>query len=266
MFSRRELLAASAMGAAIGVSAPKAGSFGNPDESPQGAINAKGPGNLVDPRPPNAVIGSQFPSAQSAPATDVGGMPLTWASFNASKRTQNGGWAREVTVNDFAISKEIAGVNMRLTAGGIRRHRLREAELRALCGKCQRHRSAIHRCFSRSALRGVLALQLARAYAAETGGAVSQGRRSDDREMASQRSRHHAESVGQNATRTKSQNSPGAAALPDQDVLQRFERAPPSRTFASSRRVRCPNHRRAIPRAHGYRCSDVGGMIPWNPH
>jgi hypothetical protein len=84
--------------------------------------------------------------------------------------------------------------------------------------------------------------------------------------MASQRSRHHAESVGQNATRTKSQNSPGAAALPDQDVLQRFERAPPSRTFASSRRVRCPNHRRAIPRAHGYRCSDVGGMIPWNPH
>jgi oxalate decarboxylase len=109
------------MGAAIGVSAPKAGSFGNPDEPPQGAINAKGPGNLVDPGPPNAVIGSQFPSAHSAPATDVGGMPLTWASFNnASKRTQNGGWAREVTVNDFAISKEIAGVNMRLTVGGIR--------------------------------------------------------------------------------------------------------------------------------------------------
>jgi hypothetical protein len=75
MFSRRELLAASAMGAAIGVSATKAGSFGNPDEPPQGAINANGPGNLVDPGPQNAVIGSQFPSAQSAPATDVGGMP-----------------------------------------------------------------------------------------------------------------------------------------------------------------------------------------------
>jgi oxalate decarboxylase len=48
-------------------------------------------------------------------------MPLTWASFNnAPKRIQNGGWARQVTVDDFAVSKEISGVNMRLTAGGIR--------------------------------------------------------------------------------------------------------------------------------------------------
>jgi oxalate decarboxylase len=48
-------------------------------------------------------------------------MPTPWASFNnAPKRIQNGGWAREVTVADFAISKEISGVNMRLTAGGIR--------------------------------------------------------------------------------------------------------------------------------------------------
>jgi oxalate decarboxylase len=121
MFSRRDVLAASAMGAAMTVSAAKAGTFGNPDEPPQGAINAKGPGNLTDPGPQNPVLGSQFPSAQSAPATDVGGMPMTWASFNnASKRIQNGGWARQVTVEDFAISKEISGVNMRLTAGGIR--------------------------------------------------------------------------------------------------------------------------------------------------
>jgi oxalate decarboxylase len=103
------------------VSAANAGSFGNPDEPPQGAINAKGPGNLTDPGPQNPALGDQFPSAQSAPATDVGGMPTTWASFNnASKRIQNGGWARQVTVDDFAISKEISGVNMRLTAGGIR--------------------------------------------------------------------------------------------------------------------------------------------------
>jgi oxalate decarboxylase len=74
------------------VSAARAGSFGNPDEPPQGAINAKGPGNLTDPGPQNSVLGGQFPSAQSAPATDVGGMPTTWASFNnAPKRIQNGG-------------------------------------------------------------------------------------------------------------------------------------------------------------------------------
>ena len=121
MFSRREMLAASAVGAALATSSAQAASFGNPDEPPQGAINAKGPGNLKDPGPQNPVIGSQFPSAQSPPATDVGGMPLSWASFNnAPKRIQNGGWARQVTVNDFAISKDISGVNMRLTAGGIR--------------------------------------------------------------------------------------------------------------------------------------------------
>src|SRR5271168_4106025 len=119
MISRRNLLAVSGLG--VAATAAKAASFGNPDEPAQGAINAKGPGNLIDPGPQNPVIGSQFPAAQSPPATDVGGLPITWASFNnAAKRIQNGGWARQVTVDDFAISKEISGVNMRLTAGGIR--------------------------------------------------------------------------------------------------------------------------------------------------
>jgi oxalate decarboxylase len=48
-------------------------------------------------------------------------MPMDWASFNnAPKRIQNGGWARQVTQADFQISETISGVNMRLTAGGIR--------------------------------------------------------------------------------------------------------------------------------------------------
>jgi oxalate decarboxylase len=121
MFSRRDMLAASAMGAAMTVSAARAGSFGNPDEPPQGAINAKSPGSATDPGPQNPAIRDQFPSAFSPPTTDVGSMPLTWASFNnAPRRIQNGGWAREVTQADFAISTEISGVNMRLSAGGIR--------------------------------------------------------------------------------------------------------------------------------------------------
>lgn len=37
----------------------------------------------------------------------------------AHRRVQEGGWSRQVTVEDFPISKDIAGVNMRLTAGGI---------------------------------------------------------------------------------------------------------------------------------------------------
>jgi len=39
---------------------------------------------------------------------------------NAPRRVQSGGWARQVTQYDFQISEEIAGVNMRLTRGGIR--------------------------------------------------------------------------------------------------------------------------------------------------
>jgi oxalate decarboxylase len=120
MFSRRELIALSAAGAAV-VGSAKAGTFGNPDEPPQGAINAKTPGSVTDPGPQNADLGKQFPSAQFPPATDVGGLQMDWASFNnAPKRVQNGGWARQVTAEDFAISKEISGVNMRLSAGGIR--------------------------------------------------------------------------------------------------------------------------------------------------
>jgi len=95
--------------------------FGNPDQPPQGAMNAKNPASLTHPGPQNTAIGNQFPSAQSPPATDVGDLPMFWASFNnAPKRIQNGGWARQVTRADFAIAETISGVDMRLTAGGIR--------------------------------------------------------------------------------------------------------------------------------------------------
>ena len=140
MFSRRDVLAASAAAAAMTASAARGATFGNPDEPPQGAVNAKGPGNLADPGPQNPAIGNQFPSAQFPPATDVGGMPMDWASFNnAPKRVQNGGWARQVTVEDFAISKEISGVNMRLTSGGIRELHWHQAAEWAIMtyGKCR---------------------------------------------------------------------------------------------------------------------------------
>ncbi len=121
MISRREVLAATAAGAVMSAATARAASFGNPDEPPQGAINAKNPGSVTDPGPQNPAVVGQFPSAVSPPATDVGGMPMTWASFNnAPRRIQNGGWARQVTQADFAISETIAGVNMRLAVGGIR--------------------------------------------------------------------------------------------------------------------------------------------------
>src|ERR1700688_1571588 len=104
MFSRRDVLAASVATAAMTASAARGATFGNPDEPPQGAVNAKGPGNLSDPGPQNPAIGNQFPSAQFPPATDVGGLPMDWASFNnAPKRVQNGGGARQGTQPRFAV-------------------------------------------------------------------------------------------------------------------------------------------------------------------
>ena len=121
MISRRKILAATAASAMVGaVRTARAGSFGNPDEPPHGAINAS-PERLSDPGPQTPGIANQFPSAMSPPPSDIGGMPQNWSSFNnAPRRIQNGGWARQVTQDDFAISDTIAGVNMRLAAGGIR--------------------------------------------------------------------------------------------------------------------------------------------------
>jgi oxalate decarboxylase len=121
MVSRREILVAGAAGAVMSASTARAASFGNPDEPPQGAINGKNPASSTDPGPQNQAVASQFPSAASPPATDVGSLQMNWASFNnAPRRIQNGGWAREVTQATFPISDTISGVNMRLTAGGIR--------------------------------------------------------------------------------------------------------------------------------------------------
>src|SRR6202171_4800730 len=138
---RKRLIGAAASAAAIGVTATaRAASFGNPDHPDEGAINAKSPSSLTDPGPKNPALASQFPSTQSPPPTDVNGMPEFWASFNnAPKRIQNGGWAREVTQSDFAISKDISGVNMRLSKYGIREmHWHQQAEWAIMLdGKCR---------------------------------------------------------------------------------------------------------------------------------
>jgi len=96
--------------------------FGNPDLPPEGSINTvDDPASTVMAGPRNPVIESQFPNQMQPPATDVSTQAFFWSSFNISpRRIQRGGWAREVTQQDFAISDEIAGVNMYLEAGGIR--------------------------------------------------------------------------------------------------------------------------------------------------
>jgi oxalate decarboxylase len=115
MFSRRDVLATAAAGAGLSTAAASAASFGNPDEPAQGAINAKNPMSGTDPGPQDPAIRDQLQSAFSPPPTDVGGMLQMWASFNtAPRRIQNGG------CSDAGRLPHISGVNMRLTAGGVR--------------------------------------------------------------------------------------------------------------------------------------------------
>jgi oxalate decarboxylase len=73
------------------------------------------------PGPINPPLDAQNPDSNLPPATDAGGVQTFKYPFALShKRMQEGGWSREVTVRELAVSKSIAGVDMRLTAGGIR--------------------------------------------------------------------------------------------------------------------------------------------------
>src|SRR5712672_844805 len=78
--------------------------------------------SATDPGPKNAVLDSQNPDSEWPPATDSKSLVQNFKypfSF-ANKRTYEGGWSREVTVRELPVSKTLAGVNMRLTAGGFR--------------------------------------------------------------------------------------------------------------------------------------------------
>ena len=76
----------------------------------------------TDPGPANPGLDGQDPDSTWPPVTDSKSLVPNFKypfSF-ANKRTYEGGWSREVTVRELPVSKSIAGVNMRLTAGGVR--------------------------------------------------------------------------------------------------------------------------------------------------
>ncbi|MGP0025799.1 MAG: cupin domain-containing protein [Streptosporangiaceae bacterium] len=115
--------------------------LGNPDLPPEGMVTTTGdPASTKMAGPQNPVLESQFPNQITAPGTDISTQPFFWSSFNISpRRQQRGGWARELTQQDFAISDEIAGVNMYLEPGGIRElHWHQTAEWAIMTeGKCR---------------------------------------------------------------------------------------------------------------------------------
>ncbi|MBV8206497.1 MAG: cupin domain-containing protein [Acidobacteria bacterium] len=87
----------------------------------QSAIKGRQDKSATNPGPENQLVRDANPNTFTPPPTDHGEVQAFWSSFStAHRRIQEGGWTRQVTIEDFPISKEIAGVNMRLTAGGVR--------------------------------------------------------------------------------------------------------------------------------------------------
>ena len=75
----------------------------------------------TDPGPRNLARDRQNPDLLVPPSTDQGTLPNLRFSFaDAHTRLTSGGWTRQVTVRELGISKDIAGVDMRLNAGGVR--------------------------------------------------------------------------------------------------------------------------------------------------
>ncbi len=121
-FSRRSFLEASS-GALAGASALAAAGVTSVasmlgQDSPTKQASGR---SASDPGPTNPALDAQNPDSSTPPPTDAGGMPPFKYPFSFShKRLHSGGWSREVTVRELAVSTTMAGVDMRLTAGGVR--------------------------------------------------------------------------------------------------------------------------------------------------
>lgn len=74
-----------------------------------------------NPLPRNPALAAENQDSVTPPVTDHGNVqPFKYPFSVSHKRTEEGGWARQVTVQDLPIATTLAGVNMRLNAGGIR--------------------------------------------------------------------------------------------------------------------------------------------------
>lgn len=113
-------LAAAGVAAAT-VGAAAAGARGAAAQEGARAYPVRGDRNSSAPGPGNAQIDEQNADSFLPPQTDAGGVATFKYPMGLShKRMQEGGWSREVTVRELPVSKTMAGVNMRLTAGGVR--------------------------------------------------------------------------------------------------------------------------------------------------
>lgn len=87
---------------------------------PQPIRESDGAG-ATDLGPRDVMRDMENPDMLVPPITDAGLVPNLKFSFSdAHMQLNKGGWSREVTVRELPVAKTLAGVNMRLTPGGVR--------------------------------------------------------------------------------------------------------------------------------------------------
>src|ERR1700681_1201196 len=124
LFSRRKFLeSSSAAIATTGMLSADAAAQGEkqpyPSNDERKPYPTKDDRSASAPGPGNPELDAEMPDSFLPPPTDAGGVQAFKYPFGiAHKRMQEGGWSREVTVRGLAVSKSIAGVDMRLPAGG----------------------------------------------------------------------------------------------------------------------------------------------------
>jgi oxalate decarboxylase len=78
-------------------------------------------GSASNPGPQNIGLVKLNRNSDVPPPTDHGVVEPFWYSFDLThRRVQEGGWTHQVTSRELPVSKDIAGVNMRLTKGSFR--------------------------------------------------------------------------------------------------------------------------------------------------
>ena len=86
-----------------------------------GPVLAQSAAPASDPGQNNTPLLKENPSSNAPPPTDHGDTGPIWYSFNLThRREEHGGWSHQVTQRELPPSTEIAGVNMRLSAGSFR--------------------------------------------------------------------------------------------------------------------------------------------------
>jgi oxalate decarboxylase len=114
-FSRRKFLGT---GSAVLAASALAGVTALPGQERANTQAAEHDHYSSDPGQENKPLLDENPDSNMPPPTDHGDVVPLWYSFDLSRNgSRKGGWTHEVTQRELPSSKDLAGVNMRLTAG-----------------------------------------------------------------------------------------------------------------------------------------------------